>query len=343
MSAIDYVTATHSTQRKQLLAVGHLVDNAGIVHGHVNSSFDLGRTIFQTLTPGSIKSFYQRTKLDVDYEWDPDAKARIDEAYARIARPPADDAGIYKFMITECDFSMEHADGSFLDHLHFCRDFTALHFPAGSPRVALLHSICGVGTNANPMKIEKLPTLRTLLSDDEMAQIESFPSILRLLVHGPLLAELTACETARLNGLTGVHFHRVLDNAPLYLSADGLWDNLNYHLIHALDFLPPASLQHLATGSYFFEIFTSLHALLSRTGRLAASVEWQPSWALPLADGIEPDTWRHWIVNRVPKAIVLRLAAKTIASLSAQLGHSLEYTLEWEAVKRPTEVSVSEH
>jgi hypothetical protein len=23
----------------------------------------------------------------------------------------------------ECDFSQEHADGSFLDHLHFCHDY----------------------------------------------------------------------------------------------------------------------------------------------------------------------------------------------------------------------------
>ena len=72
----------------------------------------------------------------------------------------ADNSSLFHFMFTECDFSIEHADGSFLDHLHFCHDYTAVHFSSASPRVMLLHSIMGVGTNCFPMGIEKLPTLR---------------------------------------------------------------------------------------------------------------------------------------------------------------------------------------
>ena len=36
---------------------------------------------------------------------------------------------ILDFMHAECDFNVEHADGSFLDHLNFCRDYSALHYP----------------------------------------------------------------------------------------------------------------------------------------------------------------------------------------------------------------------
>lgn len=59
-----------------------------------------------------------------------------------------------------------------------------------SPRILLLHSILGVGTNCFPMRIEKLPTLASLLSETEMLHIEAFPAVLRLLVRGPLIDEL---------------------------------------------------------------------------------------------------------------------------------------------------------
>ena len=49
----------------------------------------------------------------------------------------------------------------------------------------LLHSIAGVGTNEFPLPLEKLPDLASLVTPSEMRQIESFPSVLRLLVRGP--------------------------------------------------------------------------------------------------------------------------------------------------------------
>jgi hypothetical protein len=36
-------------------------------------------------------------------------------------------------------------DGLFIGHLHFCSDYARLHLQGHSPRVLLLHSICGVG------------------------------------------------------------------------------------------------------------------------------------------------------------------------------------------------------
>ena len=52
-----------------------------------------------------------------------------------------------------CQVKAEHADGSFMDHLLFCHDYCAVHFKGHSPRVLLLHSILGVGTNIFPIKV----------------------------------------------------------------------------------------------------------------------------------------------------------------------------------------------
>merc|ERR1712166_106132 len=87
-------------------------------------------------------------------------------------------------------FNVEHADGSFLDHLCFCRDYSSVHFRAYSPQVLFLHSIMGVGTNCFPMDASKIPQLKAMLTDFEFTHIEAFPSILRLL-YTPLLSFLT--------------------------------------------------------------------------------------------------------------------------------------------------------
>jgi len=234
-------------------------------------------------------------------------------------------------MFEECDFAIEHADGSFLDHLNFCQEYAARHYTkaATTPRVMLLHSICGVGTNCFPMTLEKLPMLRTLLSTEDMAQIEAFPSILRLLVHGPLLAELAACDAATLGKLLAIRCRRLLDNEPITLSASQLWEQLNYQLIHAIDFLPPASWKRTC-GTYFFHIFVELHELLSRVGELKANVGWNPEWMQPLAEGALPPTWRHWLIELLPTRLVLKLSSKSMEKFSSAVGHSLEYALEWE-------------
>ena len=50
--------------------------------------------------------------------------ASIESAFAAVSVPRSvsDDAPLFRFMAEECDFSLEHADGSFMDHLHFCAD-----------------------------------------------------------------------------------------------------------------------------------------------------------------------------------------------------------------------------
>ncbi len=43
--------------------------------------------------------------------------------------------------------------------------------------------------------------------------------MLRLLIHGPLLTELKACDASALQQISSLRFHRLLDNAPLVLNA----------------------------------------------------------------------------------------------------------------------------
>ena len=88
--------------------------------------------------------------------------AEVEAAYheaAAAAPVPAIDQRLIDFMVTECDFSMEHSDGTFLEHLVFCHDYAARYYPEHSPNVALLHSILGTATNTFAMEAAKIPLL----------------------------------------------------------------------------------------------------------------------------------------------------------------------------------------
>ena len=118
MTKIDseFFEPNHTLLRKKALALARPNDNAGCFVAGVDENFDLTQTIFQTLPPG-YKTFFQRTKLDTRLEWHVAAAAAIEKAYASRGPAPSlsDDAPLHAFMINECDFSMEHADGSFLE------------------------------------------------------------------------------------------------------------------------------------------------------------------------------------------------------------------------------------
>eukprot|EP00316_Scyphosphaera_apsteinii_P023608 CAMPEP_0119316646 /NCGR_PEP_ID=MMETSP1333-20130426/40299_1 /TAXON_ID=418940 /ORGANISM="Scyphosphaera apsteinii, Strain RCC1455" /LENGTH=333 /DNA_ID=CAMNT_0007322345 /DNA_START=187 /DNA_END=1188 /DNA_ORIENTATION=+ len=323
--------SSHSLKRKQALALAGPYDNAGALTAVIDPLFELSATIFKTLPPGSLLEKVQKTRLDTILHWSADAQRTIETAYAtKLPLPTANDAELHQFMTEECDFQTEHADGSFLEHLHFCRDYAALHLDAYGPRasrVMLLHSICGVGTNCFPMRAEQLPQLASMLNAEEFAQVSAFPSVLRLLVHGPLLAELTARDAASLTNLRMLRYHRLLDNKQLELDGPQLWEALNYQLVHAIDFLPAACWQR-TSNDFFFHIFTQLHSLLSRSGQLKADVRWDDASMQPYVAGARPDTWRHWAVDHLPNALVLRLASMQVARYSAAVGHDLEYDLE---------------
>lgn len=316
-----------NVQRKAAIVRGGAIDHAGQVRVERMVDFDMSRTIFNGLT--GIASRFMTEKLARQAVWDPAVEADIEVAYAEgeSAQPAPDiDQRLIDFMVNECNFSMEHADGTFLEHLVFCHHYAAHHYPEHSPNVALLHSILGTATNTFAMEASKLPALKSLLTEFEAIQIEAFPSILRLLYNKELLDELER-NMHRLGELKALHCHRVIDNEPLAIDTANLWINFNYHLMHFVDFMPAANWStHRADP--LLQMFESLSDFLDRAGQRQASVEvaFPQSRKAPVG---EARTFFGRLTDLLPPAVTLNLARKSIQNYSAQAGHDLSYRLEW--------------
>lgn len=323
-----HLDATLNLQRKAALVAGGAVDHAGRVRVVPMADFDMGKTIFGGLQ-GVVPRLVMQDKLAREPFWSDAAVSEIEAAYAdaeATAPTPAVDPDLIAFMENECDFSMEHADGTFLEHLVFCHDYSARHYPEHSPNVALLHSILGTATNTFAMTVDKLPELREHLTDFEALHIEAFPSLIRLFYDQALLAELTA-NLHRLDQLEALHCHRVIDDQPLVLDAENLWIQLNYHLMHFVDFMPSAN-WGLRRNDPLLLQFQQLSTFLDRAGQRRAKVEVTfPTAATPPV-GEQPSLVGR-IAGALPPSLTLKLARKTIREYSSQIGHHLDYRLEW--------------
>ena len=326
-AACAELNATLNLQRKAALMRGGAVDHAGRVQVQRMLDFDMGRTIFAGL--GGIARKIMDEKLAKEAVWDPAVAADIEAAYAQAesAQPaPAIDERLIRFMVEECDFSMEHADGTFLEHLVFCHHYAARYYPAHSPNVALLHSILGTATNTFAMDAGKLPQLKALLTDFEAMHVEAFPSILRLLYNNGLLEELEQ-NMHRLGELKALRYHRVIDNEPLTIDADNLWINLNYHLMHFVDFMPAANWSTHRSDP-LLQMFERLSNLLDQAGQRQAKVEVAFPKAKTASVG-EARTLFGRISGLLPPAVKLTLARKSIRQYSEMAGHDLAYQIEW--------------
>ena len=161
-----------------------------------------------------------------------------------------------------------------------------------------------------------------------MLHIEAFPSLLRLLYHLKLLDDLNA-NSARLSDLESISFYRVIDNKALKMSAEDLWVQLNYQLIHLVDFLPVANWVHHSADP-LFQNAINLYAFLTENDKLMANV------TLPSPDGPnvstgEPRTFGGWVSSVIPAGKKQSIAAKAIEKYSATIEHSLEYSLTWKS------------
>lgn len=315
-------------QRKAALVAGGAVDHSGRVRVAKMHDFDMGRTIFGGLD-GTLQRLVMQDKLGREPFWSDGAVSQIEAAYAEAeAESPTPEVNpdLIEFMESECDFSMEHADGTFLEHLVFCHDYSARYLPEHSPNVALLHSILGTGTNTFAMEVGKLPKLRERLTDFEALQIEVFPSIVRLFYDQRLLAELNQ-NLHRLDRLEALHCHRVIDNAPLTIDAENLWLQLNYQLMHFVDFMPPANWA-ARRGDPLLVQFQELSEFLDRAGQRRAQVDvtFPDGPALPVG---ERPTLVGTVSNLLPASLTMKLAKKTIGRYSADIAHDLGYRLEW--------------
>lgn len=317
-----------TTQRKAAIAHGAALDHAGRVRVEPIPDFDLNRTIFQTLE-GSAARYVMRTRVGKEVYWNDDAQAQVQAEYdaARAKHTlPSIDPALLQFMVDECDFDVEHADGSFLDHLYFCFEYGVQHYPQHSALVLLLHSILGTGTNTFAMTADKIPALQPLMTPFEWRQTEAFPSVLRLLYAGNLRHELRA-NLHRVGDLTSIRFHRVIDNEPIEMTGEDLWIALNYQLIHLVDFLPVANWTVHQNDTSFI-LFRDLYDLLERAGKREAHIGYTPASGPRSLQG-ESHGVGQWLTTQIPVGMSEKMAAKSVTQFSNRIGHSLDYTITW--------------
>jgi len=176
------------------------------------------------------------------------------------------------------------------------------------------------------MTADKIPALRSMLTEFEMLQVEAFPSVLRLLYDQDLLAELEA-NSARLSSLESITFHRVIDNKEIEMDAENLWIQLNYQMIHFVDFLPVANWV-LHSSDPIFQNTVDLHRFLNKTGKLEAQVAFDEPTGPKLTIG-EPRTLGGMISSLISAGKKKSIAKKAIQKYSAAIEHSLDYRLTW--------------
>ncbi len=275
-------------RRAQLTLGGARAHNGEVLEEEMED-FDIQKTIFKTMDPflhEAVRSIYGKVLF-----WSDRAVQRIvKDTGEELARPgsrwaevAAKKPELLQFMHEECEFDLEHADGSFIEHLEFCFEYCAVYFPTGRPIVLFLHSILGVGTNLFPCLLEQRDRLASFVTTEELVHIECFPSVLRLL-QTDLLPTLEELPTDRLVAIDSLECHRLLglnmrelmrsDNHVLRLSGSQVWEHLHYQLIHGLDFLPALDWEERCTSS-MFPLVVGLHRLLRRAGGSCAGGGWR--------------------------------------------------------------------
>ena len=322
----------HSIQRKAAIAWGRGTDHAGHVNISPIQSFDLDKTIFTTLE-GKLPRMVIEAKIAKKVTWSEERKEEVEADYLEIKNYhhiPDVNTDIIDFMLKECDFSMEHADGSFLEHLIFCHDYSAIHYPSQSPTIQLLHSILGTATNTFAMKVEKLPSLNNLLTEQEQLHIAAFPSILRLISNIDLLEQLTA-NIHRLHELQSIRYYRVIDNKQCEMSADDLWVQLNHQLVHFIDFLPAANWANNASDPVL-QSFVRISQFLDAANKRVATVGFSmPESKGPFSKPIQEKlSIGGRISSFIPSSLKRKLAAKSVRKFSESIGHNIDYTLRWQ-------------
>lgn len=316
-------------QRKAAIIHGGVRDHAGSVRIEPQKNFDINRTIFQTLE-GAIPRYVMSTRIAKRVFFDQDKAEDIEKRYqatrAQIDLPEVNPE-LVRFLIDECDFDAEHAEGSFLDHLYFGFEYSVQHFPEHSPIVMLLHSILGTGTNTFAMEAHKIPQLKELITDFEWRHVEAFPSILRLLYDGKLREELSN-NAHRSDKIKEIHFHRVIDNEAIIMTGEDFWIQMNYQIMHVIDFLPAANwAAHRSDNSFI--LFRNLYDIMSRSNQLQATIAYEPAQG-PRKFTREVASIGTRLISIIPDTVVDKMAGKSVRNFSERIGHSLDYTIVWE-------------
>ena len=305
-----------------------------------NPNFDMDKTIFRTIESAVTRKAIA-ARLRLEPFWCDEVVLEV--MTVPLPGAPNHDQGLLEFMAKDCDFKMEHADGSFMDHLQFCYEYSNEHYKGESPRVLLLHSILGVGSNYFPCTKDKIPKLQSLLTEKEFLHVQAFPTVLRLVLQGDFMTHLESLSTESLNGISGLEMHRVIDNETITLpSKDDVWIQLNYQLVHLLDFLPALDWQKAVHADNFLANFIRLFNFLKNANQLRANVDLDFATVniqkTPHGNNvIATPSLGGLIKNYLPSSIQLKLAAKQVATFSKDIGHSLNYTLLFQDDPSPPE------
>lgn len=167
------------------------------------------------------------------------------------------------------------------------------------------------------------PPVPAQLTPIEMTHIAAFPSILRLLASFALIDELGQTATAKLQTLQTIKFHRVIDNEEMTLTGEQFWVQMNYQLVHLLDFLPVAHWEEHA-DDMFLQQFGPLHAIMTRAEKVMARVDFELTSIDSGSDG-RPLSLASFIKMVVPRS----MTTKYVKLFSSKVGHSLDYTISW--------------
>merc|ERR1712187_975350 len=82
-----------------------------------------------------------------------------------------------------------------------------------------------------------------------------------------------------------IEYHRVIDNAAMSMPMSDFWIQLNYQLIHILDFVPTCHWGNNPQDNVLFHVAMPLLRLLREAGQLVATVDLDMSSCSPEADG----------------------------------------------------------
>ena len=113
------------------------------------------------------------------------------------------------------------------------------------------------------------------------------------------------------------------------MSAEDLWIQLNYQLIHLVDFLPVANWVHHSADP-LFQNAINLYAFLRGADKLMANVTLDTPNGPNVSTG-EPRTFGGWVSSVIPVGKKQAIAAKAIEKYSATIEHSLAYRLSWKS------------
>ena len=141
------------------------------------------------------------------------------------------------------------------------------------------------------LQVEKIPKLRSLVSPSEFTHIDAFPAVLRVLRE--ICIELwTMSASTRIVKLTVC---RPIDNAALVLKEQEFWTHLNYHLIHALDFVRATQWPQVdQPNDFMHHNVVALSIILRRFGKINVQVG-IPDSALSAFKG--PKVWDRIVEN----------------------------------------------